>query len=129
MYPDVRVVGNTPREMPYGTEEPPNGLPKFAGSGGLGLKVCQPLVAELFPDATHQDVPYDELLDAMVRFEEATGRRIGTSAAANWLVSWQLAEQLSPDDIVVTIFADAGSPEEWQRAYHQRDGKPRTDGA
>ncbi len=128
-YPDVRIVGNTPREMPYGTEEAPNGLPKFAGSGGLGWKICQPLVAELFPDATHHDVAYDDLLDAMVRFEDETGRRIGTSAAANWLVSWKLAKELTPDDTIVTIFADGGSPEEWQRAYRRRDGKPQVDDA
>jgi cysteine synthase A len=119
-FPEVRIVGNTPREMPFGTADQPNGRPKFAGSGGLGHGIRQPMVSGFVPDALHETTSYDEVLAGMVRFEQLTGRRIGTSAAANWLVAWTQAEKLTPDDLVVTLFADAGAPEEWQRAYDHR---------
>ncbi|MFD8316113.1 pyridoxal-phosphate dependent enzyme [Kitasatospora purpeofusca] len=116
-FPDLVVLGNTPGEMPYGTEGPPNGLTKFAGSGGLGHGVRQPFVAGLAADADHRSVEYGAALDAMVRFEARTGLRIGTSAAANWQVAWETAAALGPDDLVVTVFPDAGAAEEWERAY------------
>lgn len=106
-FPELVVVGNTPGEMPYGTEGPPNGLTKFAYSGGLGHGVRQPFVAGLAADADHRSVEYGAALDAMVRFEARTGLRIGTSAAANWQVAWETAAALGPDDLVVTVFPDS----------------------
>jgi cysteine synthase A len=37
--------------------------------------------------------------------------------AANWVAAWRLAETLPSDALVVTVFADAGPPEEWERAH------------
>lgn len=114
-YPDVAVIGVTPAELPYGTELPPNGTPKFAGAGGLGHGLRQPLVANLVPGLRTAQVSWPDALDGMQDFLERTGTRIGASSAANWLTAYRAAERLGPDDIVVTLFADAGSREDWDR--------------
>lgn len=110
------VVGVTPAEMPYGTAQPPNGQRKFAGAGGFGYGMRQPFVDGFVPDASQRTVPYHEALSAMIRFRELTGMAIGASAAANWSVCYSLAETLGDDQVVLTLFADAGTPEDWQRA-------------
>lgn len=115
--PGLAVFTNTPGEMPYGTQEQPNGLPKFAGSGGLGGGVRQPFVATFADDAEHRSTGYGSTLEAMCRFEKLTGLRIGTSAAANWSVAWETAAGLGPGHLVVTVFPDGGAVEEWERAY------------
>jgi cysteine synthase A len=51
----------------------------------------------------------------MGEFFDRTGLRIGGSAAANWRAAYQVARRLGPDDAVVTLFACAGTPEEWER--------------
>jgi cysteine synthase A len=111
----VRLVGVSPRELPFGTTEPPNKKPKFAGSGGLGYGLRQPFVDHLADGTEHRFVTYPRATEAMARFRELTGTRIGASAAANWIVAQEFAATLPPDQVVVTLFADAGLTEEWDR--------------
>ncbi|MEU3372829.1 pyridoxal-phosphate dependent enzyme [Streptomyces sp. NPDC006660] len=114
-HPDVRAIGVTPDELPYGSPEPPNGLPKYAGSGGFGDGVRQPFVTLHEHEVEHHTVSYPQCLTAMADFHERTGLRIGSSAAANWLISCRIAAGLTPAETVVTVFPDAGTPEEWRR--------------
>lgn len=116
-FPRLRTVGVTPAELPYGSDEPPNGLPKAAGSGGLGNGIRQPFVRAYEHGIREQrSVALPDALAAMRSLREATGLRIGTSAAANWLVARDVAAELPPSAVVVTLFPDAGSPEEWEKA-------------
>ncbi|AOJ04137.1 MULTISPECIES: PLP-dependent cysteine synthase family protein [Burkholderia] len=113
--PDVRVVGCTPDEMPFGTMAPPNGSARFAGAGGLGYGFRQPFVS-LIPFAVpFQTVTHAESLKAMYRFLEETGIPIGGSAAANWIVACNVAAELGRNATVVTVFADAGSDADRER--------------
>lgn len=120
-FPDVAIVGVSPAELPYGTNEPPNGRPKFAGSGGFGYGLRQPFVARLVPDATQRTVSQPQAMAAMAEFHRLTGLRIGASSAANWLVAQDLAATLGPDQTVVTLFADAGTAEDWARVEALRE--------
>jgi cysteine synthase A len=113
--PQVRLVGVSPQELPYGTPEPPNKKPKLAGSGGLGYGLRQPFVDHMASGTVHRLIDYPRAQEAMVEFRELTGTRIGASAAANWIVAREFAATLSPDQVVITLFADAGLPEEWAR--------------
>ncbi|MCT9933574.1 pyridoxal-phosphate dependent enzyme [Planotetraspora sp. A-T 1434] len=115
-FPDLAVAGITPAEMPYGTPALPNTQPKFSGGGGLGYGLRHPFVESFVPDTTHITLTAPEAFSAMCRFLDLTGIRIGSSSAANWLAAWRLAETLPPDALVLTVFADAGPPEEWERA-------------
>lgn len=104
-YPSVKMVAVSPKELPYGSNAPPNGLPKFAGSGGLGCGRKQPFVE-----------PYDHLLDEHFhisleeaqsecrRFFDSMGFSIGTSSGANLLAAKQIAKSLGPGKNVVTVF-------------------------
>lgn len=114
---DVPAYGVSPAELPYGSDEPPNGRPKYAGSGGLGFGMRQPFV-HAYDDsiAGHINVPLPDANAAMVRLAVATGLEVGTSAAANWLAARKVAAGLAPDRTVITVFPDAGTPEEWARA-------------
>jgi cysteine synthase A len=114
-FPNLSIVGVTPDELPYGTHLEPNATPKFAGSGGLGYGHRQPFVAEFVPDAVHRTVSYRRALAGMREFASLTGARIGASAAANWLIASEAASRLTPAETVVTLFADAGTDEDWQR--------------
>jgi cysteine synthase len=114
-HPGVRAVGVTPAELPYASPEPPNGLAKYAGSGGLGHGIRQPFVRAHDGDVEHRTVSYPAALAAMAEFLDGTGVRIGSSAAANWLVAREVAAGLPPSSTVVTVFPDAGTPEEWRR--------------
>ncbi|AOK50589.1 MULTISPECIES: pyridoxal-phosphate dependent enzyme [Burkholderia] len=113
--PDVRVIGCTPREMPFGTLEPPNGHARFAGAGGLGYGFRQPFVSLIPFSVPFQSVSHEESLKAMYAFFEATGIPIGGSSAANWLVARSVAERLGKDANVVTVFADAGNDADRER--------------
>ncbi|MFH8787507.1 PLP-dependent cysteine synthase family protein [Streptomyces roseoverticillatus] len=114
-FPAVRAVGVTPAELPYGSEEPPNGQRKYAGSGGMGHGIRQPFVT-LYDDETEQrTVSYPRAFAAMGEFHDLTGLRIGSSAAANWLAAKEVAAALPPSATVVTVFPDAGTPEEWEQ--------------
>ncbi|MEJ1199874.1 MULTISPECIES: pyridoxal-phosphate dependent enzyme [unclassified Streptomyces] len=113
--PAVRAVGVTPSELPYGSEQPPNGLPKYAGSGGMGYGIRQPFVTLHDDEIEHHTVSHSRCLELMAEFLAATGIRIGTSAAANWCTAKEVAASLPPSDTVVTVLPDAGTPEEWAR--------------
>ncbi|MDF3293939.1 PLP-dependent cysteine synthase family protein [Streptomyces silvisoli] len=118
-FPDISVIGVTPAELPYGTQLPPNGLHKFAGAGGLGNGLRQPFVDTLVPDLRSAHVSYAEAVAGMSEFLRRTGTRIGASSAANWLTAYEAAKSYAPDDVVVTLFADAGSREDWAKAEHR----------
>ena len=112
--PEVRAVGITPAEAPYGHEGPPNTRPCLCGSGGFGHGIRQPFVkAYDHQIAKHSHVSYQDALDGAAEFFGLTGTRLGTSAAANWLVARRIAAELPPDAVVTTVFADAGTPEQW----------------
>ncbi|MYT14315.1 cysteine synthase A [Streptomyces sp. SceaMP-e96] len=113
--PDLSVIGVTPAELPYGTTEPPNARPKFAGAGGLSHGMRQPFVEKLLPEFESAQVSHPEALRAMYDFWKETGTRIGSSAGASWLIACEKAKNLGPDDIVVTVFADSGSKEDWEK--------------
>jgi cysteine synthase A len=115
-HPELRVIGVTPAELPYGSELPPNGLPKYAGSGGMGCGIRQPFVRRHDDSIEHRSVSFPESLRGMVEFLDLTGMRIGSSAAANWLAAREIAAELAEEEVVVTVFPDAGTPEEWKRA-------------
>lgn len=115
-YPDLAVVGVSPEEMPYGTSAPPNARRKFPGAGGIGYGFRQPFVDRLMEEPERRTVSYESALAAMNEFRDLTGHSIGPSSAANWLVARELAAQLPPDRTVVTLFADAGTVEDWANA-------------
>ncbi len=120
VFGEVAAIGVTPAELPYGSSEPPNGLPKYAGSGGIGCGIRQPFVRSYEEHVSeHRSVDLLSCHAAMARFLGLTGIRIGTSAAANWLVASQVAAGLPASEVVVTIFPDAGWPEEWERVPGQ----------
>lgn len=110
----VRAIGVTPAESPYGYDGLPATARAFCGSGGFGYGIRQPFV-KAYDDqiAGHYHVSYDDTLTAAAEFYDLTGTRIGTSASANWKVARQLAAELPSDAVVVTVFADAGTPEQW----------------
>lgn len=110
----VPAVGVTPLEAPYANPEPPSGAATYEGSGGHGHGIRQPFV-KAHEDLVreHRHVPTQRALDAMREFHALTGLRIGSSAAANWLIAKEYAAELPPDAAVVTVFPCAGSPEQW----------------
>ncbi|MEY9905894.1 cysteine synthase A [Catenulispora sp. MAP12-49] len=113
-FPDVRAVGVTPEEAPYGNPEAPGGKPTYEGSGGHGFGIRQPFVKahdEWIHEQRH--VPTRRALDAMGEFFDATGMRIGSSAAANWLIAKDYAARMPPSAVVVTVFPCSGTPEQW----------------
>ncbi len=114
--PGLRTIGVTPRELPYASSEPPNGRPKYAGSGGLGYGIRQPFVAAADAEIAEQrTVSYDDALAAMGTYYDRTGTRIGSSSGANWLVACEIAAALPPAETVLTVFPCPGTPEEWKR--------------
>jgi len=117
-YPAARLFAVTPSEMPYGTSAPPNGLPKFAGSGGFGFGRRQPFVAKREDNIFgHFHFSYPECLNEIKAFAKRTGVRLGTSSAANLLAARKVAEKLGHDKNVVTIFPSFASEEEWGLAH------------
>jgi len=120
-HPELAVIGVTPQEMPYGTPAPPNGLPKFAGSGGFGYGLKQPFVDQLTPGVEQRTVPHAAAMRAMREFRELTGMSIGASSAANWLIARDIAASLSEEQTVVTLFADAGTAEDWEHIRRLND--------
>lgn len=116
-YPDVALFATTPAELPYGSAEPANGSPKFAGSGGFGLGRKQPFVE---PNdhlvRSHVEVSYPEALRAMRLAHEEFGFWIGSSSAANLLTARKLARDLGPQSVIVTVFPCEGTAEERERA-------------
>ncbi len=116
-WPRLRLFANSPAELPYGTAWPPNGLPKFLGSGGLGCGRRQLFVAPKEASIIdYFDCTYDESLRAMRDFFGQTGIKIGSSAAANWRAAGKLAAILGPGATVITVFPSAATEYEWRRA-------------
>jgi cysteine synthase A len=112
--PDLRAIGVTPAESPYGHDGPPSNARAMCGTGGFGYGIRQPFVKAYDEQiAKHYHVPYTETLAAAAEFHGLTGIKIGTSASANWLVARRLAAELPSDAVVATVFADAGTPEQW----------------
>ncbi len=108
--PALNVQGTTPKEMPFATLSPPDGREKFAGAGGMGFGFRQPFISRMKRgEVPFYHVGWEESLSAMYEFYRLTGIPIGASAAANWKSAYQLARSLGPDELVVTLFADAGS--------------------
>jgi cysteine synthase A len=117
VYPEVALYATTPAELPYGSPEPANGKPKFAGSGGLGNGIRQPFV-QPYDAHVRRHIPYSypQALGLMRDFHAETGMWIGSSAAANLHAARSLAAELGPDSVIVTLFPSAGTPEEQARA-------------
>lgn len=118
--PQLRVIATTPAEMPFGTTDPGNGKPKFAGSGGLGDGRKQPFVAaheSLLSE--HRHFSFSETLHGAARFFAMTGEKIGTSAAANWLAAWREAETLSSEQAVCCVFPSRPTSKEWQQVEEE----------
>ncbi|MCP2163301.1 pyridoxal-phosphate dependent enzyme [Goodfellowiella coeruleoviolacea] len=114
--PQLSVTGVTPQEMPYGTPRAPYASPRIAGAGGFGNGLRQPFVDNLLPNASHYHVSYEDALRAMLEYRRQTNTYIGSSSAAAWLAAKKIAETLRPDQLVVTLFADAGTKEDWAKA-------------
>lgn len=115
-HPGVRAVGVTPAEAPYGGTGPPNSKPVYEGSGGHGWGIRQPFV-KAHDDVIHEHrhISFEDAQQGMLEYHELTGQRIGSSAAANWLVAREVAATLPPRSTVVTVFPSAGTPEQWQK--------------
>lgn len=103
--PLLKMYAVSPAEMPYGTDQVPNSLPKFAGSGGLGYGLRQTLVTP-YDDHIHQHFRYsfEESSAAAKKLQGFLGFEVGTSSGANWLAATEVAKELSPDQTVVTVF-------------------------
>lgn len=110
----------TPSEMPYGTEVPPNPLPKFVGAGGLGYGKKQKFVSEIDPGAGQLQFSYDECRSMMLGFYRQTGVMIGSSAAANILGCLKVHEQFGLKQIA-TVFPSRPSFEESQWLVHNKE--------
>jgi cysteine synthase A len=113
-FPHLRMVGVTPEEAPYGSPAAPSGGPTYEGSGGHGYGIKQPFV-KAHDDLieAHRHVSSHRALRAMGEFFDLTGTRIGSSAAANWLIAKEYAKTMPSDSVVVTVFPCAGTPEQW----------------
>lgn len=103
--PRLNIYATTPAELPYGSLAPANGLPKFAGSGGLGEGRKQPLVEkEEFQIAAHYTYRYEECIQAMADFYKRTGLKIGSSSAANWLCASEILRKRGKEMRIATVF-------------------------
>jgi len=117
-FPELRAVGVTPAEAPYGNPARPSGARTYDGSGGHGYGLRQPFVkAHDHIISSHRYVDYPTALATMGEFFDLTGVRIGSSSAANWLVARDVAAKVGaefgPDSDIVTVFPCAGTPEQW----------------
>lgn len=112
-YPNVVGYAVTPAELPYGSFEPPNGLSKYAGSGGLGFGIRQRFVATCetglieFPS-----VSYQAALNSAATLFRSTGLRVGSSGGANYCVAFEQAAQLD-EGTIVTVLPCRGAEVEW----------------
>lgn len=109
-FPEVSLFATSPIELPYGSEAPPNGLSKFAGSGGLGCGRKQKFVEMKEKEIRkHYLYPYSQCVEASDAFFALTGISIGTSAAANWLAAKEIAQDLGHEKLVLTVFPSRGA--------------------
>lgn len=112
-FPKVKLHTNMPAEMPYGTNEPSNSLPKFSGSGGLGCGRKQMFIERLENEiVAHHVVSYEEAKESMLEFYLKSKMVIGSSAAANLRVAYKIAENLGSGSVVLTVFPSLALPEE-----------------
>jgi cysteine synthase len=102
-----------PKEMPYGTYNQPSSKTKFAGSGGLGygsrqffVKSKENLIRK------HFVYSIDDCYRQMKEFYDEYGILIGTSSAANLLAAKVIAQKLSSNDSVLTLFPSLATSEE-----------------
>ncbi|ALG09666.1 pyridoxal-phosphate dependent enzyme [Kibdelosporangium phytohabitans] len=113
-FPEITAVGVTPAESPYANPDAPSGQQTYEGSGGHGHGIRQPFVkAYDHVISAHEHVTYPDAFRAMGEFFDLTGVRIGSSAAANWLVAKQYAARMPASSLIVTVFPCTGSPEQW----------------
>lgn len=114
-YPNIELHMVMPKELTYGSPQPPNGLRKYAGSGGLGNSRKQKFVEDNEECiASELNYSFEETLYEMRDFFSKTGIKIGTSAAANLLAAKKVSERLDSNQNIITIFPDSGSEEEWE---------------
>lgn len=85
----------------------------------------QPFIAHAGLDAVpFEHINWQEVPSAIYEFYRLTGIRIGASAAANWRSVYRLAQEMTPTQRVITLFADAGSEDErdrGERYFHELD--------
>jgi cysteine synthase A len=93
-----------PAELPYGSTEPPNGQPKFAGSGGLGFGIKQRFV-EVIEDyiGLHFNITFEEANNTALKFFQDYDIPIGSSAGANYFAAEKIASSIDAGTIV-TVF-------------------------
>ena len=112
-YPKLELHTNMPKEMPYGSDEPSNSLPKFSGSGGLGLGKKQKFVEEREAEIVdHHLISFEEAQAEMKDFYQKKRIFIGSSAAANLLCAKKIAKKLGKDTTVLTVFQSLALKEE-----------------
>jgi len=112
-FPEIKIYATNPKELPYGSEQPVNSLPKFAGSGGLGEGRKQEFMKSIeIIIEKHFLFSYKETKDEMFRFYLQTGLMIGSSAAANLLAARELAADLDESKNILTIFPSKAFEEE-----------------
>jgi cysteine synthase len=112
--PGLRTIGVTPAESRYGHDGPPGTAQAMCGAGGFGYAIRQPFV-KAYDDhiAGHEYISYCDAIAAAAEFYSLTNIRIGLTGAANWMVARRVAAGLPPEATVTTVFADAGTPEQW----------------
>jgi len=112
-FPSIQLHTNMPLEMPYGTNEAPNSLPKFAGSGGLGCGRKQLFVEQIERNIfMNHCVPFDEAKLCMIDFYRKNKIFIGSSSAANLLTSLKIAKELGKGKTILTVFPCNGLVED-----------------
>jgi cysteine synthase A len=103
-FENVRTYAVSPAELPYGSPEPPNDLPKLAGSGGFGDSYRQPFVHELESEIHgFPSVPYDDAIEAMAVLSRQIGEMVSSSGAAAWLTAFRTARSARPGDVFVVM--------------------------
>jgi len=113
----VELYATSPAELPYGSEQPPNGRPKFTGSGGIGDGIRQTFVEQHDPEIRgHIHFSYPQTLQLMRKYYDLIGVWISSSAAANLAAAQRLAREKGEDAIIATVIPSAASPEERAKA-------------
>ena len=104
VYPDLTGHVVTPEEQPFGDERPANNLPKYQGSGGLGLGRKQRFLREREGSVTaFWTCSFSEAMTEVREFHERHGIQIGSSAGANLRIARRIAREVPRDEVVVTV--------------------------
>jgi cysteine synthase A len=105
-HPELEICAVLPAEMPLGTQNPPNDLSKFAGSGGLGYGLLQPFLVPYSRVVAKQVlVSFEDSIKYQEVFKEQMGFEIGSSSAAVWKAASEAAAQRNPGENLLAIFA------------------------